>query len=155
MTFENQLKDAAKREKELARQLLVQEAGGDRSAQGMVDAIERVFGRLYRNMLGLIGLDGFDVLVKRALYLARLEFPFVVSVTVQCLPDQCRFDGLAAAVLGRPPTEVDEATSAILGYFFWLIVTFVGDNLFYRLIGGAWPGFTIEEKEPGSEETQG
>ena len=153
MKYENWMKDAAKRERELARRLLVQEADGNPSAPGMVNATERAFDRLYHHLSNLIGLDGFDVVAKRALHLATLECPYLQVVTTQPKPDRFRFVGLDAAMVGRQPSEVDGATLAILGYFFWLLVTFVGDNLFHRLIEGAWPGTTFEGKEPGSEET--
>lgn len=146
MTTENQMNHDAKRERELARRLVMQEAGGNPSAQGMVQATERAFNRLYGRLSNLIGLDGFDVLAKRALYLATMDFPFLGNVTTRLQPDRFRLDGLDAAVVGRQRSEVDEATVAILGHFFWLFGTFVGDTLFRRLVQRAWPGITFGDE---------
>lgn len=154
MADENPLNDAARRERQLARRLIVHEAGGNLGAPGMVEATERAFNRLYRHLFSLIGQDGFDAVAQRALYLAARECAYLRSVRAKCMLDQYRLDGLDAAVAGRQPSEVDAATVAILSSFFELLVTLVGDKLFHQLIQGAWPGFAIEGKQPGPGGTQ-
>jgi hypothetical protein len=94
-----------------------------------------------------------DVLAKRSLYLATLEYPFLVLVTTESEADRFHFHGLTASIVGRQPAEVDAGIIAILGYFFWLLVTFVGDALFHRLVRGVWSDAIIDWKEPGGEET--
>ena len=141
------MNDDVERARELAWSVLVHEAGDDQTSSGLVAATERALTRLYDRLSSLIGPDGFNALVRRALHLAMLEWSFLESVTVSAEPSAFRLQGLGACVEGRESAEVQAGLAAVLGCFFWLLVTLVGENLFNRLMRGVWP-----DVEFGSEE---
>jgi len=100
---------------------------------------QRILTRLYRRLGELVGPAGFDVLLARALVLAR-----------RCHPDLA---GLAAGPGGTlTGTQVaggaaaQEAGTAIVAHFMELLVTLIGEDLAMRLVGDLRPG---ENEEHG------
>ena len=148
------MNEAARTERNLAWRVLAHEAGDDQSVDGLADATERAFDRLYHHLAPLIGPAGFDALAKRALHLARLECPYLGRVVGAIQVDAFQLQGLRASVEGREPDEVREGLVALLGTFFWLLVTFVGDGLFWKLFRGVWPDVPSKDEGLGAEETE-
>lgn len=143
--------DASERERGLAERLLLREAGADQSAEGLAEAAERCFGRLCQSMIDLMGPTGFDVLVQRALFLAGMTYPFLKGVVVEVRPDSLRLEGLRAAVTGQDPTNVRDGLVLALASFFSLLVTFIGEDLAFRLIHRAWPSLPTERTDSVGE----
>jgi len=146
---------ATNRERELARYLLARETSGDPSAKGMADATIRTFARLYVRLKDLFGSAGFEAVAKRALRLAQQEYPYLSDVVGEIQGDTYQLQGLNAIVEGRDLEDVRYGLSTMLGTFFWLLVTFVGDGLFWRFIQGVWPDITPEETGFSAKEKQG
>lgn len=143
--------DASERESRLAEQVLTLEAGADQSPEGLAAATERCFDRLCMHMIDLVGPIGFDVLVRRALFLAGRTHPFVRDIVVEVRPDSLRLQGLRAAVAGRDPGEVRDGLVSSLASFVALLDTFIGEDLAHRLIRQAWPTTLPERPESGGE----
>lgn len=146
------VKSEAARERGLAWRVLVYLAGSDQGPANLADATERAFGRLYYRLVDLIGPAGFDALARRALYLAKAESPYLGSVECEIHGEGYRLPGLRASVEGREPSEVRIGLVAMLGDFFWLLDSFVGDSLFLRLMRGTWPEMNPAEITLTSEE---
>ncbi len=146
------MKDAANRERDLAWRLLIREAGNDRSPEMLARVTQRCFDRLYSRLAELVGPAGFDALAKRALHLAGLECPYLKSVVAELLPNGYLLQGLQASVEGRDEDEARTGLVALLGAFFWLLVTFIGDRLFWKLLRGVWPDLPTETTGLDSEE---
>ncbi len=134
----------------LAPLLLAHEAGGDGEPELLADAMERACERLRLHLGKLMGMDGFTLLLVRALTLARADFPWMAEI-------QAERDGslknLRAACAGREPTEAAAGFAAVLAHFFGLLVAFIGEDLAWRLIQGAWPDIDLGGKDLGREET--
>jgi len=143
--------DASERERGLAERLLVGEAGTDQSAEELAGAVERCFGRLRQGLIDLIGAAGFDVLVQRALFLAGKTHPFLKGIVVEVRSDVLRLEGLRAAVAGQDPTIVRDGLVSALASFFSLLVTFIGEDLAFRLIRRAWPTMPPEKTDSVEE----
>jgi hypothetical protein len=123
---------------ELARLLLLHEAGGQSEPLALAEALERACGRLQPRMAGLIGRAGFVALFTRALRLAREAYPDLVAVAF----DEQAEAGLHGAreyAAAREPAEVGDALGAILAQFIGLLITFIGEELSMRLIREIWP----------------
>lgn len=78
----------------------------------------------------LVGRDGFAALQRRALILARLEIPSLLSVNVAPDGHLEGMDGLEGG---------DEATIAITAHVLELLIAFIGEPLTLRLMRDAFP----------------
>ncbi len=146
------MNERAKRERDLAWRLLRREVGDDHSPEALAQATQQSFDRLYRRLVELVGPAGFDALARRSLSLAKAECPFLERVVAELQPDAYRLRGLQTSVQGRDASEVREGLIALLGAFFWLLDTFVGDSLFWKLLRGVWPHLPAEMSRLDSEE---
>jgi hypothetical protein len=122
----------------LARQLLLQEAGGQSAPPALAEALERVCQRLHQRMVGLIGRAGFAALFTRALHLAREAHPALAGVAFDDQAEAC-LRGTHEFAEAREPSEVGDALVAILAHFIGLLITFIGEELSMRLIREIWP----------------
>ena len=129
--------------KELARRLLVHEAGGRQAPADLAEATERAFQRLRQRLARLIGLAGFNALLARALRLAQADFPALERVAF----DEHAGTGLTGArqfatAAAGDPAEAGAALVAVLAQFIGLLKTFIGEDLGVRLVREAWPDLT-------------
>lgn len=107
------------------------EAAGTHVAQRILQQLHHALGKL-------VGPAGFDVLLARAIVLARRTHPSV--------------DGIAAGpggtlVMGLTFDEdrQEEVATAIVAQLIELLATLIGEDLAMRLVGDMWPGATVEE----------
>lgn len=134
----------------LARLLLAHEAGEqwDKAQEvgALADVTERALDKLRLHLSILLGSDGFRVLLRRAVTLARAEFPWLEGVQVR---SDGSLDELAAAAragisaddgeAGVSPESVAGGITAVLVCFLGLLETFIGQDLTLRLLKGVWP----------------
>lgn len=127
--------------RELARRLLAVEAATQRATDGHEHEAARVCEKLRISLTRLAGADAFTSLLRRALSLARAEFPSLQSVKLK--PDGS-LEGLD--VLAADSTRGEhEAAIAITAHLLGLLVTFIGKPLTLRLVRDAWPDASWEE----------
>jgi hypothetical protein len=99
----------------------------------------RILVRLHRRLGELVGTAGFDVLLARAVVLARRRHPSLARLTT----------GPEGKLIGTddPVSDAaDEAGTAIVAHFLELLVTLIGEDLTMRLVGDLRPG---EHEEDG------
>jgi len=127
----------------LTWRLLAHEAGERPDAEALADAAERAFDKLRLHLSKLLGTDGFRVLLRRAITLARVEFPWLEGVEAQ---SDGSLKGLAAAAAARGgdstaahDAEVVEGITAVPDHFLGLLQAFIGQDLSLRLLRGVWP----------------
>jgi hypothetical protein len=94
--------------------------------------------RLHGELGKLIGAAGFDVLLARALVLARRAHPALADVSAE---KGGKLAGLEGDVAG-----VDEDALSIVAYFVELLVTLIGQDLALRLVRELWTATAQEEK---------
>ena len=125
----------------LARRLLALEAASPAGTDAHVPQAVRVCERLRISLTRFAGADGFTALLRRALALARAEFPSLSRVTVK--PD-CSIDGLEALAADEADGGI-EASAALIAHLIFLLVTFIGEPLTLRLVREAWPDASLDK----------
>jgi hypothetical protein len=101
---------------------------------------QRIMVRLHQELGKLIGAAGFDVLLARALVLARRTRPSLAGIAAG---PGGTLTGIADA--GSDDGEQEEAATAIASHFIELLVTLIGEDLAMRLLRDLWPTATEEE----------
>ncbi|MEX0611764.1 MAG: hypothetical protein WD738_00900 [Pirellulales bacterium] len=127
--------------RELAQRLLALEAASQSAADAHVDEAVRVCEKLRISLTRFAGADGFTSLLRRALALARADFPAVETVKLKPDGSLEGFEMLAAgATNGRP-----EAAAAITTHLLGLLVLFIGEPQTLRLVREAWPEASLDK----------
>jgi hypothetical protein len=88
-----------------------------------------------------VGPAGFDVLLARALVLARRAHPVLSGVTAGAGGTLAGLDDST-----RDRVALAEGGMAIVTEFIELLITLIGEDLAVRLVVGAWPEAVEEEK---------
>lgn len=115
-------------------------APGGRGGEGAdTHVAERILQRLHHALGKLVGPAGFDVLLARAIVLARRAHPSVGAITAG--------PGGTLTGLASDDNRQEEVATAIVAQLIELLATLIGEDLAMRLIGDLWPGAT--EEEPG------
>lgn len=118
----------------LARQILQAEAI-DGASVGETAASTA---RKLRERLGRIFSElGSDALLKRALRLASVDFPFLAQAD-----GSENIEALRPALDDADAAQAQEAAGALFGNVIALLVRFVGDDLALHAIGDLWPHAT-------------
>jgi hypothetical protein len=134
----------------LAHWVLEQELQQERAADGhwaaadLAAAAERAARKLGEPLSRLVGVDGCQALLKRALHLARAEYPLLEGVQPVATPVG-GLAGLGAAVQGADPLAARDALAAVLAHLAWLLVTFLGADLTVRTMREVWSGANLDE----------
>lgn len=123
----------SERMRQLARQLLAFERAGQGSDQLNLAPAERVCEALRRPLGTLAGTTGFRELLKRALALARTQYPALNAVTVN--PDGS-FGEFAKLVAEQDSEAEDALISELLG----VLALLIGEGLTASIVSDVWPG---------------
>jgi hypothetical protein len=139
--------------RQLARHLLLREAGGQAEPEPLAAATERISQRLRLRLILLIGPLGFAALYARALHLAKQEYPSLAMVEFRDGTDM-RLIGLQKfAVDVGDPALAQAALVAVLAQFIGLLIAFIGEDLSLRFIHEAGQVHAADEPEaPGRRE---
>ena len=127
--------------RDLAQRLLAAEAASESAADGHVDEAVRVCEKLRISLTRFAGADGFTSLLRRALALARADFPAVETVKLK--PDGS-LEGFEMLAVGAPNGR-PEAAAAITTHLLGLLVTFIGEPQTLRLVREAWPEASLDK----------
>ena len=125
----------------LARRLLAVEAANQSATDAHVHEAVRVCEKLRISLTRVVGSDGFAVLLRRSLALARVEVPALKRVTVNA---DCSIEGLEE-LAADPSGGGAEAPVAISAHLLGLLVTFIGEPLTLRLVRETWPDASLDD----------
>jgi hypothetical protein len=95
----------------------------------------RVFDALRRPLSTLVGVNGFRVLVVRALALAKAEIPCMSTIDVKP-------DGSLAGLNDLIFREQQEAGAVLIAHLLGLLATFIGEVLMMQIVLDVWPDAT-------------
>jgi hypothetical protein len=125
-------------QRELALKVIAHYAGTDAGSEAVAAAAGRIFEDLDRVVSPLIGHLGVDSLTGRALHLAALEYPCVVTKRG---PDQADrpFAQVLVCLEQQEAADATAAAAAVFATFTGLLGTFIGEPLTARLLRKAWP----------------
>lgn len=124
----------------LASRLLQYEAGGQQGAERLAEATERVFARLRRRLVVVVGVAGYEALAVRALQLAQERVPALGDAALTVGADGTLTGGREFAIAVDAPAATDGLT-AIVASLIGLLITFIGEDLTDGLVQQAWPEF--------------
>lgn len=124
--------------RQLARRLLAMEAAIESAADAPMHEVVRVSEKLRIALTRFAGADGFEVLLRRALVLARAEVPSLQTVKVA---GEGRLEGLEELLADAGNAE---AATAVIAQLLGLLVTFIGEPLTVRMVREAWPNATLD-----------
>ena len=115
-----------------------------------VQAAQRVTQGLGQPLSRVIGIEGYWALLRRAVHVAKVEWPLLQELQVSAGPT----GGLDAVVGDADAARAREALIAVLSHLMWLLVTFIGEDLTRRTLGEAWPDVQFDD-EGSAEGTNG
>lgn len=124
---------------EMARRLLAHE-GAAGSAAEAATAAGQVFDKLHTHLAPLIGAAGVQALLVRSAKLRHREFSFLETSILESSTK------LRQCLQAQDAAVATESAAALLGTFFALITTFIGERLTTQVLRGAWPA--IEATAP-------
>jgi hypothetical protein len=116
-----------------ALRLLTAEAASKSASEADCASVLRLLEMLRVALTQFVGADGFTALLRRALALARSDFPSLQSAKVTPVG---RLEGVEAIINANTDPEV---AIAITAHLLGLLVTFIGEPLTLRLMQNVWP----------------
>jgi hypothetical protein len=131
----------------LAKHLVAAEAENQSVSQAKVHAATRVCAKLQRSLVPFVGLEGYTVLLRRSLTLARADIPSLETIRVAA-------DGRLERTQESPAVRLmeNEEAIALIGYLLGLLITFIGEPLTLRLIRKSLPDaakqIIVKSEEP-------
>ena len=99
----------------------------------------RVTDRLRRPLSKLAGMDGYRILLRRALNVAKLQDPSLAALRVDHVGSLEGVNGFAS------PSK--DASVILISQLLGLLVTFIGEPLTLILIVEAWPDFPVTDSQ--------
>lgn len=130
----------------VARRILAHEMGDRQGLVGLSEGAEQASRKMAGVLIGLVSAVGSQALFARALYLSRAEFPFLVGVRAGTSPES-NLEGLRASLEGVEVERAREGVASVLASLIGLMITFLGENLTWRLLGRAWPEALLSDDE--------
>ncbi len=131
--------------RDLARRLLVYEAGAGKNSEPMDSPTLRVYEKLRKSLGEFVGVTGFQLLATRALTLAKPKAPSLSAVRVAA-------DGSIQG-LGAIETQIDmnkdpagEGGIILIAGLLGLLRIFLGEALTLSLLRNAWPGEAFDDR---------
>lgn len=123
--------------REAIRRTLMHRAGGGTDALAIARATSETWLLICANLKPVIGGNGVDAILRKALFLASALFPWLVSsdeqVDHESLPARIRI-----RFAGRDLFAATQASSSLLIAFTELLVTLIGNTLSKQLLEPVW-----------------
>jgi hypothetical protein len=116
--------------------LLVHEARGDESPEALASAAERLCLRLSHHSGKVLGVDTFYALLARSLAIAKRDFPFLGTVTVE--RSQASLKGLHESLREQAASQASDAIVAVVATFLALVAAFIGEEVSLSVLVEIW-----------------
>ena len=140
---------ATPRLRRAAARLLEHEAAGDQAtAEDVAAAFGRLFEKLSHRLAQIIGPDGVEAILQRAITMRRTEFPFLDQARVSGWTSAGSAEDLRARLQELEPAVIREASIILVATFAGILAIIIGDGLAWRLLREVWPDTLLPEIEP-------
>ena len=126
-----------------ARRLLYPEGAPPRDGEAAL-VFQRGCQSLHAALAPLITSGAFEALLRRALHVAKREFPVLDGMSSDAL-GQCSLGPLPEAGSGHSAHPARDALALVLANLLWLLVTLLGTHLTVRAVEAAWPEVSADE----------
>ncbi|HEX8410431.1 MAG TPA: hypothetical protein VF883_16315 [Thermoanaerobaculia bacterium] len=130
--------------REIARRVMKTRPLAAPTAAAAAEAMELSCGDLYRILETVMGRDGLQALIGRAIQITAREYPWLATVQSGTSAD-CPVSGLAEAAGRLGVAEASEGYAALLASIIWLLMTFIGEDLTLRFVRHAWPNVSLSK----------
>jgi hypothetical protein len=104
--------------------------------------IERACDALQQTLNRMIGLRGFHAVLGRAIFLRRIEYPWLAPVRVGN-GDGCALLGVAESMKAAG-AEASAGFASIIATTIALLASFIGEGLTIRVLHETWPDVPFE-----------
>jgi hypothetical protein len=101
--------------------------------------------RLAKELILIIGENGFHSLYLRSLYVNGPAFPWLENISLQ--PSDSRFSGLIACYESRRSNEVASANISLLIALADTLVSVIGESLTLGILRAAWRNYALDTVE--------
>jgi hypothetical protein len=124
----------------LAQRVVAKRAGPSANAAALAAAAERTYRDLGRVAAPLIGQAGIEALMRRAVHLARRQYPWLTSDDEDASPHgEDAFAQVVQCLGGAEPGSAADAAGAVFAVAAALLATLIGEGLTASLLYRAWP----------------
>jgi hypothetical protein len=128
--------------------LLIHEAGGNgANSRDIAAASGRLLDRLSERFSVVIGRAGVEAILRRAMKLRKVDFPFLDERMFSREQDGRGGDFFRACLQEQASETVREASVALFATFAGLLATVIGEKLAWSLLRDVWPEMLRSETE--------
>ena len=123
----------------LAVFLISKEAESAGKSDELLSSVEPTFERLKIHLSGRLGKGGYRALLKRAVTLSIVDYPWLECLTIS---DDGTLSGMDLAPSSLSVSQTAAGGIAILARLIGLLDTFIGRSLCLRVLQSGWPSLT-------------
>ena len=109
-----------------------------------------VWEQMAKQLVSLIGEDGFAMLYTRSVVLTQPAFPWL-SASAQLLSASNRFVELNSSFNGQSPTNAHAANSQLLIAFTDIVASLIGEELTINTLRSAWGHIVVKQQNKGKK----
>ena len=125
---------------ERAQLVVAKRAGTSANGPMLAAAAQRTYREFAGATAPLIGQKGVEALMRRAMHLARREFPWLSSDNAEPpAQDEDTFAHVARCLERADACSAADAAGAVFGLAAGLLATLIGEGLTASLLYKAWP----------------
>lgn len=101
------------------------------------DTIAVLWGPLAKHIIAIVGVNGFDSLYERSVFLTQSQYPWLTNGALPPTADD-RFTALKASLEGTTPELAHAANCLLLTIFTDTLASLIGEPLTARILVSAW-----------------
>jgi hypothetical protein len=116
--------------------------------QHRVYAAISMWEQLAKQIISIIGEEGFNSLYARSVVLTQATFPWLEAGTPSSSPDN-RFADLKTNLEAQMPAQANSANKQLLISFTDILATLIGEGLTTRILDSAWSNDLAERATKG------
>jgi len=136
--------------RDYARMLLNFEANAPGADESDIPPAARVFDTLRRSLSTLIGVNGYMIILARALTLAKSDVPGLAGLQVNAEGD-LEGPGRENVLVEDRGDNRAEPFAALIARLFTLLSAFIGENLLFQILHGVWPDVALSNDTTSGE----
>src|SRR5690606_32897104 len=136
---------------EMARRIVAHELADASAPEDVAAAIERLFRRLYGQLVRVIGPAGFQAIMRRSMHLARAREGELAIREIEWTETSLTLAGLAAAIEASGSERARRDAAILLEQLLSLLARLIGGSLSARILHREWPEIVPAPGERGAE----
>ena len=141
--------------RDLAQWLLAQEGQETGDSRTTAETAFSAFEKLRVKWVKVIGVNGYQALLSRALVLAQVSVSWSLETerSVWLAAAHVNADGVLSGGRTAEGTSGDEGSVEVMAQMLGLLISFIGEDLTLNLVRDVWPGASLGKKNPVLKDT--